>query len=163
MADLSLREELIASAGALEIETNGLLPASGFVQMIDKSILPHTNAADTEVEDFLPVVVGVNRSNEPAELPQEATAAEVGAVACLNERAIFAWMTGFIRLRFHSYVLKYSAISEVERIVYRDVHGVDITEKKKWTVMFSNRLPGAVIDEFADRLVHSLQSKTEAQ
>lgn len=166
-----LRCELLAAANALQIETNGFLPASGFNQMIDRSILPHTSPADAELEDFLPVVVSANGNNEPIELlPEHGTAAKVakvGAVACLGNRAIFAWMTGFVRLKFHSYVLDYSAISKVELIVYNDAYrelkGIDITEGHKWTVLFAERLPAAVVDDFATRLAHCLQVEDKAR
>ena len=157
---MALREDLLAGAKAVEIETQGFLPASGFVKLIDKGLLPAMGRDDALDDIFLPIVMSVDSTNRPVELPDETTATPVGAVACLSDRAVFAWMTGFVRIKVHNHTLRYSDVTDVSGITYGEIRGLDITEgQRTWTMMFGEQLRDQLVEEYVGVLAGHLRAK----
>lgn len=156
---MTSRSDLFSHAGAIEIETGGFMRAAGFLKLIDQGILPNTTAADGDTELFVPIVMSLDGDNAPAELPYHTAATGTGVVAGFADRAVFAWMTGFVRLRIHSYTLPYDAITNLSLIKYRGLRGIDIAERHTWTVMFGEKLRPAVVDDYREALYVALREK----
>jgi hypothetical protein len=154
-------EELLKDAGAIEIETRGVLPASGYVNLIKKELAPACPPGASKAELVLPVVVSVDSSERPAEAPDKARFGRVGLVACFPDQAVFAWMSGMIRIKMNSYTLKYDSVTSLSAISIGNAIGLDVTESgNTWTVLFPDRIARAVAEEYRQEL-HSTLTRNQ--
>ena len=150
------KHDLLAGAQALEMETAGFLPAASYTKIIDQGIVPLQRPGDGELVDFLPIVMSVDANNAPSEAPDHMANTRVGAVACLPDRAIFAWLTGRLILKVHSYTLDYSRIKKTNPIAMGHIKGIDIFERTTWTVMFADQLRADLIEDLRKRLLAAI-------
>lgn len=151
-----LREDLLGDAFAIEVETQGFLPQSGFTKAIDEGILPHARPEETEARLLVPIVMSVDRGNAPVEFPDQTVAAEVGVVACFSDRAIFAWMVGLLRAKVYSHVERYQDITDLSPFTAGHVSGLDITARSKWSVLFGEQIRAHLVEEWKSALAEEL-------
>jgi hypothetical protein len=154
--------EVKGDALAIEVETRGFLPASGFTYLIDDGILPKVSPHAQYADILIPVVVSVDRDEHPAEFPDRTRATRTGVVACFDSEAVFAWYRGMVRLKVFSYQLKRDRVSSAKAFTIDDgdLLGIDITAASVWSVLFGERLATKLANEYCTELLDWLVPAT---
>ncbi len=153
----SLRENMLQNAVAIEVETRGFLPASGWVNLIGKVIIPNAPAEERDPDLVVPIVMPVNSVEFPVQHPQYSRYGRVGMAVCFSDLILFAWMSGTVRVRWGHYTLKYSTISSAKAVQFDDILGIEVHEGSRiWSILFPRRLPGEMAEDYRSVLMERI-------
>lgn len=140
-------DELIDLLVANEGRSNGFFRAIGFTELIHREL--HRHLLPGEHPDFFaPAVFEIDAEpgrTEPGTLRRTVGTLKVGAAVTLQDRVVFMWQEGMIRLRTDSVVIRYDSIRSVDEVTYRakgdDIAGLEVVTDRRLPVLFTNNGP----------------------
>lgn len=132
---------------ANESRSNGFFRAIGFTELIHRELHRHLTSGESP-DFFAPAVFEIDADpgrTEPGTLRRTVGALKVGAAVTLQDRVVFMWQEGMIRLRTGSIVVRYDSIRSVDEVTYRakgdDIAGLEVVTDRRLPVLFTNNGP----------------------
>lgn len=140
-------DELIDLLVANQGRSNGFFQTTGFLELIHRELHRHLRP-DEHPDFFAPAVFEIDADPErtsPGTLRRTAGKLKVGAAVTLQDRVVFMWQEGLVRLQTDSVVLPYDSIRSVDEVTYRakgdDIAGLEVVADRRRPVLFTNNGP----------------------